>query len=430
MVAAGCGSSAGPSGLIDSGGGTADARGGGPDAAPDAITPTAHGTPIGAPATGTIDPATGLELTSADGSLTLRVPGGAVATATAITITPITGEASLALPTAWRIDPAGIVLAAPAQMQIQLATDDAHRDDTDSLFVVEQDAQGYWNAGAAASWDDATRTATAAAPTTLGDVALTSCVALVSDSELALSAPAHLRVLRQCEAPPASGQVGGAVATTDPVAWTDAAEAGGSALGTLASSGATATLAPPAQPPQSGIPVTVVTASVSVSLASGERPFALHTLVLDNHVAIASFAQWTLEGTTYSAVLGSSVISQGGNSNLSLSDPVHSASLSIAFPGDHPGGFAATTASSEVSASGNDLRYTDHYSLPCDSTTIETLETDVSVTTANDQAHQMFGVFDGTLAIARGTVQCSDGPQTDIVEVPLTGTFRLIWDQL
>src|SRR5437899_2111364 len=83
-----------------------------------------------------------------------------------------------------------------------------------------------------ATGDVGSRSATADSPTTLGDWALTSCVSLVSDADLVLQGTAHLRVVRQCDAAPASGHVGGGVDTTDPVVWSDAAEDGGAGLGT------------------------------------------------------------------------------------------------------------------------------------------------------------------------------------------------------
>jgi hypothetical protein len=405
----------------------ADGATGGPDAAPGTITPTAVGTPSGAPVTATIDP-DGTNLTSSDGVLELDFPAGAFATPTDVTITPISDEAPLGLPTAWRIEPAGTTLGAPAQVILHLPADVAHRDDTGSLFLASQDAQGYWNAGAAASWDEGNLRATASSPTTLGDWALTSCVSLVSDEDLVLQGVAHLRVVRQCAAAPSSGRVGGGVDTADPVAWSDAALGGGADLGTLTPSGATATLAPPTQPPQSGIPVTVVTATVSSSAFAPS--FAPHNLVVDHHVAIASYAQWTLEGKTFSAVLGSSVLSHAGASNLALSDMVDSASLTVGFPGDHPGGFAATGVNAEVAGgAGGDLRYVDHYTIPC-TTTLKTLTSSVSVTSANKNTYQMYGSFEGTLAIQRGTKQCPTGPETDYVEVPLTGAFRLMWNNI
>ena len=424
FVLAACGGSPHLNDVPDGGSNTADA-------APGVITPTAQGTPIGTPVTTTIDPADGVDVTSSDGGLALHIPGGAVATPTQITITPITGEAPLGQPTAWRIDPAGTVLAVPAHAVIHLTADVAHQDDTGTLFLASQDAQGYWNAGNAAAWDDTTTTATADAPNTLGDWALTSCVALTADSELAASAPAHLSVMRQCDAPPASGKIGATVVASDPVVWSDAAEGGGAALGTLAPSGATATLTPPSQPPQSGIPVDVVTATVSSSTIAPSFT-APRQLVLDNHVAIASYAQWTLEGTTYSAILGSSAISHAGSTQLSLADNAHAATLSIGFPGDRTGTFTAATVNAEVSggSSGNDLRYADHYNVPCDPATIKTLQTEVSVTSARKDLYQMHGVFEGTLAIQRGMVQCPSGPSTDVVEVPLNGAFRLMWQQI
>jgi hypothetical protein len=395
------------------------------DASPGTIAPTAIGVPIGPPVTAQIDPSDGGSITSADGTLTLDFASGAVATTTAITITPIRDESPLGLPTAWRVEPAGLVLAVPAQATIHLAPLVAHRADTATLFVAAQDAQGYWDAHGAATWDEAAGVSRAAAPTTLGDWALTACVALTSDQELALTT-AHLAVLRQCDAPPASGHVGGPVPIADPVAWSNQAAGGGAGLGTLTAAGATATLAPPAQP-AGGAPITIVTASVSSPTFA--RAAAPRTIPLAHDVAIASFAQWTVEGRTFTGVIGSSVLSQNGASAIAATDTPDSAVLSIHFLGDREGGFSADNVYSEIGMTPSDLVYDSKYLPPC-TTTEKLLTTTVSVTSANLDTHVMLGSFEGTVVTPRGMTTCNGSPTGDFVEVPITGAFRLMWQKL
>jgi hypothetical protein len=426
VVLAACSS---PPSLADagSGSGSPDAMtGNAPDAPPGAITPTPVGGVIGAPTSATIDPA-GTTVVSADGTLELRFPADAVAAPTAITLTPIQDEAPLGVAQAWRIAPADTALAQPATIVFHQPAVVAQQGDLGTMFVTAQDAQGYWQAGASATWDPNAHTITSASALThLGDWALTSCVGLTTDTILAASSGggAHLAVVRQCDAPPASGPIGGGTTATDPVVWSDQAEGGGAAGGTLSASGATATLAAPAQPPAS--PIDLITATVSsASVAPG---FTVpRSIMLQRSVAIAGFVKWTVDGQSFTGVLGSSVLSHAGMSSVNAASTTPAASLSIGFPGDTIGSYAATDTHGEVATgTGNDLRYNTQYQDPC-TAALEMTSQQVDITEASTAHYYMSGQVHGTLAIARGMKQCPIGPETDIAIVDVDAVFVLMW---
>ena len=424
LVLAACSS---PPSLADAGnpGSGADAMtGDGPDAAPGTITPTAGGTPIGAPTQATIDPA-GNTVLSADGMLELRFPAGAVASPTSIAITPISDQAPLGVAQAWRITPADTTLAAPATIVFHLPNVLAQQGDIGTMFVAAQDDQGYWQAGRAANWDPTAHTVTSSSALAhLGDWALSSCVGLTTDTPLAIgSGQAHLAVVRQCDAPPASGAVGGGTTATDPVAWSDQAEGGGPAAGTLTPSGATATLASPAQPPTA--PVVLVTASVS-SPSLGPSLTGPRSIMLQRDVAVASFVQWTVDGQTFTGVIGSSVLTHAGMSSVNASSMTPPASLVVQFPGAGVGSYTATDTHAEVVAGSLDEKYNTTYQDPC-TTALEMTAQQVDVTNASTSRFVMSGQVHGKLATARGTKQCPSGPTTDIAIVDVDAVFVLLW---
>jgi len=383
------------------------------DAPPGVITPAPAGVAIGKAITATIDP-DGTNVTSSDGVLELDFPAGAVAIPTDVTITPITDTAPLGIAYGYRVEPANLALAQPANVVFHLPTASAETGDLGALFVATQDAQGYWNAIGAATWSDGAQTASAsqvlARP---GDLALASCLGLTTDEDLAQSAPAHLAVLRQCDAAPSSGRVGGAVAAADPVAWT-------TQYGTLATSGSTATLTAPPSPP-SGVPITIVTATVSPS-ALGPHAAPPSPVPLQQPIAVASYAMWTVDGQQFVAAMGSSVISGQGKSAVNAADLTHSGTLSIGFDGETLGTYTATGVNAQA---GQDA-YHDGYQDPC-TAAVEHVDTELDITNASTDTHSMSGHFSGQVAVYRGTKQCPNGPVTDVAIVAIDGAFNLGW---
>lgn len=404
----------------DGGSNQSDGGAGTPDAGACTIQPTAVGVPIGVPSTVTIGP-NGGTVVSADGALQLDIPEQALAQDTDITVTPISDLAPLGVGAAWRIEPAGLTLSVPATISYFVPAADSGAADTGTLFVAAQDAQGTWQAQGAAIWSPSGGVAFAQAVVPGGgDYAVATCTALTTDEELLLSpAVAHLAVVTQCQTPPTSGLVGCPAPVGSPVTWSNQAAGGGAGLGTLAPSGASATLTPPDTAPTTA-PDTIVTATTDVAgLRSGRMASLQRT------ISMAGFVEWSVEGTPYVATYGGNVITVTGTTNLSASDFDRNASLAIAFTGGAQGGFTATSTHAEVQGT-NQLIYDDTYTVPC-TTTQKQLTTTVAVTRASIDAHIMFGSFKGTLAITRGTKTCPNGTEPDVVEVPLEGAFRLLW---
>jgi hypothetical protein len=102
------------------------------------VATTPIGTPLGDPVEMLI-PTTGGSMTSADGTLRLDVPAGALAVDTTLTIQPITNEAPGGVGTAYRLGPEGQMFATP--VTITFASDDA----STNLGITYQDATAQWH---------------------------------------------------------------------------------------------------------------------------------------------------------------------------------------------------------------------------------------------------------------------------------------------
>lgn len=380
------------------------------------IQPTATGTPVGLPVTVHVDLG-GATITSSDGGFELDIPADDL-DGSDVTITPITDHAPLGIATAYRITmPA---LATPATAIFHLPAEVAQAGDTGTLFVASQDAQGYWNALGPATWDGSGAATATAITTTGGDLALTSCLGLVVDKDLVLSgATAHLTVTRQCDSAPASGKIGATATATDPVSWSNTAYVGGTGLGALTPSGATATFVSPQTAP-SGDPRTILSATVQ---SAALRTRAVN---IQRTVAVAGWVTWEVDGKRFVGVQGSTVLSQNGKSVIAASDNVNPGSLNLQFPGAGLGGFDATYLDSETPGPTSTIAYIMNYTQPCTtnqlSTTIE-----VDVTNALTTDFVMSGRFSGQAAVMRGTIQCQTGPETDVQFVSIDGVFTMPW---
>ena len=108
---------------------------------PPTYTPAAKGDPQGAATTQVID-ATGGSVTSADGGITLDIPAGALASATTISIQPITNTAPNGSGLAFRLEPEGTTFAVPVKLTFHLSGNAALA--IDSTFIATQHADGLW----------------------------------------------------------------------------------------------------------------------------------------------------------------------------------------------------------------------------------------------------------------------------------------------
>jgi hypothetical protein len=136
-------------------------------AAPDAMPSTPAITPAGDPigvgaASATIGPAGG-SLVADFGRVTLRVPAGALASATKISITPVENTAPAGLGNAYRLAPDGLVFATPAALTLALDDEDQHTAALDQLGAATQTAGGGWSVGTVTR-DTTAQTVTVALP--------------------------------------------------------------------------------------------------------------------------------------------------------------------------------------------------------------------------------------------------------------------------
>jgi len=101
---------------------------------------TVIGNPLDSAVTSTIGPAGGT-LTSADGSVTLTVPAGAVSSPTEFSVQPVENKAHGGVGNAYRLGPDGVTLANPITLTFQVSgagTAGAF------LGIAYQDSQGCW----------------------------------------------------------------------------------------------------------------------------------------------------------------------------------------------------------------------------------------------------------------------------------------------
>ena len=105
--------------------------------------PTAIGTPVGSPATGTID-ASGGSLLSPDGRLEVVVPAGALATATSISVQPITNETPGGVGVGFSMLPNGQTFSKPVTLTFHYSPDDLAGTDANALAVAVQKDDRIW----------------------------------------------------------------------------------------------------------------------------------------------------------------------------------------------------------------------------------------------------------------------------------------------
>ncbi len=120
---------------------------------------TAPGTPNGA-ATNAIIGAAGGTIVSDDGSFSIDVPAGALASDTDITIQPITNTAWGGLRNGYRLTPDGLTFTQPVDLVFDVAPQDLAGSHPDFLDVAFQTSEGFWQVVENPRYDDAAGTFT------------------------------------------------------------------------------------------------------------------------------------------------------------------------------------------------------------------------------------------------------------------------------
>jgi hypothetical protein len=119
------------------------------------VTPIAP-LPVEIPSVASIAPSGG-SIRSADGRLTLRVPAGALAAATTLSISPIENSAPNAIGSAYALSPVGVAFTHPAQLVLAYSAEDLAVAGAGALGIASQDGSN-WLAILGGSVDPVTRT--------------------------------------------------------------------------------------------------------------------------------------------------------------------------------------------------------------------------------------------------------------------------------
>ncbi len=118
---------------------------------------TAPGVPNGAATVETIGAAGGT-LVSSDGSFSIDVPAGALASDTDITIQPITNTAWGGFASGYRLTPDGLTFAQPVDLVYEIAAEDLEGTHPDFVELAYQDDEGFWHIINDATYDPNFRT--------------------------------------------------------------------------------------------------------------------------------------------------------------------------------------------------------------------------------------------------------------------------------
>lgn len=113
---------------------------------------TAVGTALGEAITSAIGPAGGM-LESADGTLRVEIPAGALAMEQTISIQPITHHAHGNLGSSFRLGPEDVTFAAPVRLTFRLSPDQIRGTAPQLLRVASQNSQGFWELHEAVTLD-------------------------------------------------------------------------------------------------------------------------------------------------------------------------------------------------------------------------------------------------------------------------------------
>ncbi len=123
--------------------------------------PTAVGTPAGDAVTKEIGPDGGT-LATADGKISVQIPGGALATAQTIGIQPITSTNPSGKSKAYRLTPHGVKFNQPVNITFRFGAADLGRNLPEALGIAYQDDKGVWQSLGGPRLDKAAGTLTVA----------------------------------------------------------------------------------------------------------------------------------------------------------------------------------------------------------------------------------------------------------------------------
>lgn len=260
---------------------------------------TAQGTPTGQAVTQSIGPAGG-SITSGDGRLTVTVPAGAIASATTLSIQPITNLTPGGMGSAYRLGPEGTTFLTPVSIAFQYGTADLAGTNADDMMIAFQDAQGYWEAQVSATLDTTHQTLTAQS-SHFSDWSLLTGGQLTPAEATVETGKTVVLTFVECQPVQDGDQVTRLAACTSQTAdaWSvNSILNGNSAVGYVGSSGgesATATYTAPAAVPSAN-PVAVSTEAILVGLGKTRETFVSNITVVSPCTAPATNCTWT--GTT------------------------------------------------------------------------------------------------------------------------------------
>jgi hypothetical protein len=135
------------------------------------VTPIAP-LPAAIPSSATIGPQGG-SIRSDDGRLTLRIPAGALAQATAFSFQTTTSDAPQGIGPGYQIQPTGLAFAKPALLTAAYGRDDTNGSSAEALTLGDSDTGGWYALGGG-SLDPARRTLTVPLPSTAASVGTAS----------------------------------------------------------------------------------------------------------------------------------------------------------------------------------------------------------------------------------------------------------------
>ena len=253
--------------------------GGAPGTAPVA---TAVGVLSGITVSGSIGPAGGT-VTSVDGRLSVVVPANALAATVMISVQPMTNTAPGGMGAGYKLLPEGQTFTVPVRLSWHYGATELKGTSSTALAVAYQDAEGYWQALAVGTYDDATATLTVPVShfsnwvtiTGLSISPLNSVIHL--NQTLNLSAQLCSRVSSGGSAQRLSGCVAGSVTT-----WAVNSVPNGNAasIGTVFGNSSGGIYTAPAQSPSSN-PLSI-SATADAPLRTGDRS----TVLVSARVAI------------------------------------------------------------------------------------------------------------------------------------------------
>ncbi|WP_123847247.1 hypothetical protein [Chitinophaga lutea] len=122
------------------------------------VTPV--GTPDGSPKTEKRIGAAGGSISTADGSIRINIPAGALSTEQLITIEPISNENPMGLKKAYRLTPHAVQFATPVSITFQYEDEDIAGSLPEALGIAYQHSSGVWMAVENAVLDKTAKTVT------------------------------------------------------------------------------------------------------------------------------------------------------------------------------------------------------------------------------------------------------------------------------